>query len=70
MCLKCVPLNIHLLSPPDEPVPDFRPPFEAELGSSITSEDIQDYVARQKKRPGFPDVWKHNHPVSNFKCSC
>nr|XP_058972784.1 bone morphogenetic protein receptor type-2-like [Pocillopora verrucosa]XP_058972785.1 bone morphogenetic protein receptor type-2-like [Pocillopora verrucosa] len=46
----------------NEPVPDFRPPFEAELGSSITSEDIQDYVARQKKRPGFPDVWKHNHP--------
>ncbi|XP_068715631.1 bone morphogenetic protein receptor type-2-like [Montipora foliosa] len=45
-----------------EPVSDYKPPFEAELGPSITSEHIRDYVARQKRRPGFPDVWKNNHP--------
>ncbi|KAL9966078.1 hypothetical protein ACROYT_G024092 [Oculina patagonica] len=45
-----------------EPVPDYKPPFEAELGPSFTNEAMQEFVARQKKRPGFPDVWKHNHP--------
>lgn len=45
-----------------EPVPDYKPPFETELGPSITSEHIREYVARQKRRPGFPDVWKNNHP--------
>lgn len=45
-----------------ETVPDYKPPFEIELGPSITSEHIRDYVARQKRRPGFPDVWKNNHP--------
>ena len=48
-------------------MPDYKPPFEAELGPSITSEHIREYVARQKRRPGFPDVWKNNHPVSSFQ---
>lgn len=48
-------------------MPDYKPPFEAELGPSITNEHIREYVARQKMRPGFPDVWKHNHPVSGFQ---
>ena len=48
-------------------MPDYKPPFEAELGPSITSEHIREFVARQKRRPGFPDVWKNNHPVSGFQ---
>ena len=52
-----------------EPVPDYKPPYEAELGASITSEHIREFVARQKQRPGFPDVWKNNHPVSFFAFS-
>lgn len=55
-------LIIILLSS-EATVPDYKPPFEVELGPSITSEHIRDYVARQKRRPGFPDVWKNNHPV-------
>lgn len=54
-------------SPSGESVPDYKPPFETELGESITNEAMQEFVARQKRRPGFPDVWKHNHPVSDFE---
>ena len=55
--------HLMILLSLEEPVPDYKPPFEVELGPSITSEHIRDYVARQKRRPGFPDVWKNNHPV-------
>lgn len=58
--------NLFFFTSLEEPVPDYKPPFEAELGPSITSEHIREYVARQKRRPGFPDVWKNNHPVGSL----
>ena len=66
--LYCEGLTDWFSFPSGEPVPDYKPPFEAELGELITNEAMQEFVARQKRRPGFPDVWKHNHPVSAFYC--
>lgn len=65
--LYCEGLTDCYSFPSGEPVPDYKPPFETELGE-ITNEAMQEFVARQKRRPGFPDVWKHNHPVSAFYC--
>ena len=65
--LYCEVLTDWCSFPSGEPVPDYKPPFETELGELITNEAMQEFVARQKRRPGFPDVWKHNHPVSAFK---
>lgn len=65
--LYCEGLTDCCCSLSGESVPDYKPPFETELGESITNEAMQEFVARQKRRPGFPDVWKHNHPVSDFE---
>ncbi|KXJ14825.1 bone morphogenetic protein receptor type-2 [Exaiptasia diaphana] len=43
-------------------VPEYKLPFEAELGSMITSEAMHTFVVFKKARPGFPDAWKNNHP--------
>jgi len=64
------PLNyyhfeIHTFVIVEGQVPDFKLPFEAELGPMITSEAMHAYVVLKKARPGFPDAWKNNHPVSN-----
>lgn len=45
-------------------VPEFKLPFEAELGAMITSEAMHTFVVTKKARPGFLDAWKNNHPVS------
>ena len=66
--LYCEGLTDWCSFPSGEPVPGYKPPFETELGESITNEAMQEFVAGQKRRPGFPDVWKHNHPVSAFYC--
>lgn len=65
---ECKGLTGRYYFPSGEPVPDYKPPFEAELGTSIASEDMKDFIVQEKRRPGFPDVWKHNHPVSGFQC--
>lgn len=45
------------------PVGDFRLPFEAELGSHPTLEEMQDNIAAKKLRPRLYDEWR-SHPVT------
>ena len=50
------------------PVPDYKLPFEEEIGIHPTFEDMQNLVSRNKTRPKFPAVWKDtNHAVRAFK---
>lgn len=45
------------------PVPEYRLPFEAELGSHPTLEEMQDNIAAKKIRPRINEEWR-SHPVS------
>ncbi|XP_067130626.1 bone morphogenetic protein receptor type-2-like [Centruroides vittatus] len=44
-------------------VPDYKAPFEVEVGSHPTMEQMQVLVARHKARPLFPDIWKDTNPA-------
>lgn len=43
------------------PTPDYRLPFEAEVGAHPSFEEMQVAVARNKLRPAFPDMWKNTN---------
>lgn len=43
------------------PIPEYRLPFEEEVGQHPTLEDMQEYVVQKKVRPTIQDHWKH-HP--------
>lgn len=45
-------------------VPDYKMPFEAEVGAYPSTDQMQVLVARHKARPLFPDIWKDSNPVS------
>lgn len=45
------------------PTPDYRLPFEAEIGAHPSFEEMQVAVARNKIRPSFPDMWKNTNMV-------
>ena len=45
------------------PLPEYAPPFQAEVGSNPTFEEMQMLVVRAKKRPKFPEVWKETNQV-------
>jgi len=45
------------------PTPDYRLPFEAEIGAHPSFEEMQVAVARNKIRPSFPDMWKNTNSV-------
>ncbi|KAI1289772.1 Bone morphogenetic protein receptor type-2 [Halotydeus destructor] len=45
------------------PVPTYKQPYEADLGSQPTYEQMQIAVTRQKSRPLFPDLWKDTNPA-------
>lgn len=45
------------------PVEEYRLPFEAELGSHPTLEEMQENVVTKKLRPRIYDHWR-NHNVS------
>lgn len=47
----------------DGPIPEYRLPFEEEVGQHPTLEDMQESVVQQKVRPIIQDNWR-NHPVS------
>ncbi|KAK7092728.1 hypothetical protein V1264_008428 [Littorina saxatilis] len=50
------------------PLPEYAPPFQVEVGSNPTFEDMQMLVVRAKKRPKFPEVWKEtNQAVRSLK---
>ncbi|XP_037090850.1 bone morphogenetic protein receptor type-2-like [Pollicipes pollicipes] len=44
-------------------VPQYRLPFEAEIGSHPSFDQMQVLVARNRARPLFPDVWKETNPA-------
>ena len=44
-------------------VPDYKQPFEYEIGSHPTFEQMQVLVTRNKARPLFPDIWKDTNPA-------
>jgi len=45
------------------PTPDYRLPFEAEVGAHPSFEEMQVAVSRNKLRPAFPDTWKNTNMV-------
>lgn len=44
----------------DRPVPEYRLPFEEEIGEHPTLEDMQEAVVQRKVRPTIPQIWR-NH---------
>ncbi|XP_054927213.1 uncharacterized protein wit isoform X1 [Dermacentor andersoni] len=44
-------------------VPDYKMPFEAEVGAYPSTDQMQVLVARHKARPLFPDIWKDSNPA-------
>jgi len=51
------------MSLPGLPTPDYRLPFEAEVGAHPSFEEMQVAVSRNKLRPAFPDLWKNTNLV-------
>ncbi|KAG5888362.1 hypothetical protein JTB14_020762 [Gonioctena quinquepunctata] len=49
------------------PVPEYRLPFEEEVGQHPTLEDMQESVVQQKVRPVIQEHWKH-HPGLASMC--
>uniref|UniRef100_A0A1B0C8G5 receptor protein serine/threonine kinase n=1 Tax=Lutzomyia longipalpis TaxID=7200 RepID=A0A1B0C8G5_LUTLO len=47
----------HDLYPEGQSVPDYRAPYEAEVGKNPTYEQMQVFVSRHKARPLFPTTW-------------
>lgn len=46
-------------------VPNYKLPFEEEVGQHPSLEDMQECVVHKKLRPAFKDSWK-SHPVNIF----
>lgn len=44
-------------------VPEYKMPYEAEVGVHPSTEQMQVLVARHKARPLFPDIWKDSNPA-------
>lgn len=47
-------------------MPDYAAPYQAEVGSSPTFEEMQMIVVRAKRRPKFPEVWKDTNQVGQL----
>jgi len=48
-------------------IPEYRLPFEEEVGQHPTLEDMQDAVVQRKVRPTIPESWR-NHPGLVVMC--
>ncbi|XP_042902460.1 bone morphogenetic protein receptor type-2 isoform X2 [Parasteatoda tepidariorum] len=44
-------------------VPQYKLPYEAEVGNEPTMEQMQTLVVKHKSRPLFPDIWKTTNPA-------
>ncbi|KAI2809209.1 Bone morphogenetic protein receptor type-2 [Blomia tropicalis] len=44
-------------------VPNYKMPFEHELGLKPTFDQMKVLVSRHKARPLFPDIWKNSNPA-------
>ncbi|XP_056648683.1 activin receptor type-2A isoform X1 [Diorhabda sublineata] len=51
----------------DGPIPEYRLPFEEEVGQHPSLEDMQESVVQQKVRPLIQEHWKH-HPGLSVIC--
>lgn len=51
----------------DGPIPEYRLPFEEEVGQHPTLEDMQESVVQQKVRPVIQEHWRH-HPGLAAMC--
>lgn len=51
----------------DGPIPEYRLPFEEEVGQHPTLEDMQETVVQRKVRPSIPEHWRSN-PSLLFMC--
>nr|WAH70830.1 punt [Colaphellus bowringi] len=49
------------------PIPEYRLPFEEEIGQHPTLEDMQESVVQQKVRPVIQEYWRH-HPGLAAMC--
>jgi len=45
------------------PTPDYQLPFEKDVGLHPSLEEMQVLVAKNRKRPTFPDTWKDTNQV-------
>lgn len=44
-------------------VPEYKMPYEAEIGFHPSFEQMQVLISRNKARPLFPEVWKDSNPA-------
>ena len=51
-----------------EPVGDYKLPFEEDVGIHPTLEELQDFVVNKKLRPSIPAEWKDKDQVSHNVC--
>nr|XP_023015865.1 activin receptor type-2A isoform X1 [Leptinotarsa decemlineata]XP_023015866.1 activin receptor type-2A isoform X1 [Leptinotarsa decemlineata] len=51
----------------DGPIPEYRLPFEEEVGQHPSLEDMQEHVVQQKVRPRIHEHWRH-HPGLAAMC--
>lgn len=58
---------ISRCSDQDGPVPEYKQPFEAELGLNPTLEEMQESVCQQKQRPLIRETW-NKHPGLRRLC--
>lgn len=54
----------------DGPIPEYRLPFEEEVGQHPTLEDMQESVVQRKVRPNIPEHWRNNPVSFMFKGAC
>ncbi|CAG9823217.1 unnamed protein product [Phaedon cochleariae] len=50
----------------DGPVPEYRLPFEEEVGQHPSLEDMQESVVQQKVRPAIQEHWKHHQGLASM----
>lgn len=50
----------------DGPVPDYRLPFEEEIGTNPTLEDVQEVVCQKKQRPEIKETWRRQKGLNKI----
>ena len=59
----CLPICLAICCYKGMPVPEYKLPYQAEIGVQPTFEEMQLLVTKNKARPAFPDVWKDTNQV-------
>lgn len=58
-------MNLFYLKINQDPVGEYKMPFEEELGLYPTVKDMQETVAQTRQRPIISNTWR-SHPVINL----